>query len=82
MIATSSSDEKLKIATKFGAKYAINYKTTPNWAAEVLKLTGGVGVDHVVEVQSIHSCFSFPSFELLKFLRLVEILLLRNRCRL
>ncbi|KAJ6494250.1 chaperonin 10-like protein [Mycena sanguinolenta] len=50
VIATSSSDEKLKIATKLGAKHVINYKTKPNWAAEVLKLTSGVGVDHVVEV--------------------------------
>ncbi|KAF7367893.1 Zinc-type alcohol dehydrogenase-like protein [Mycena sanguinolenta] len=50
VIATSSSDEKLKIATKLGATHVINYKTTPNWAAEVLKLTNGVGVDHVVEV--------------------------------
>ncbi|KAJ6505331.1 hypothetical protein C8R45DRAFT_1070074 [Mycena sanguinolenta] len=50
VIATSSSDEKLKIATKLGAKHVINYKTTPNWAEEALKLTKGVGVDHVVEV--------------------------------
>ncbi|KAF8193901.1 hypothetical protein K438DRAFT_1828248 [Mycena galopus ATCC 62051] len=50
VIATSSSDEKLKLALKLGAKHGINYKTTPNWAAEVAKLTNGVGVDHVVEV--------------------------------
>ncbi|KAF7367894.1 NAD-P-binding protein [Mycena sanguinolenta] len=50
VIATSSSDEKLKIATKLGAKHVINYKTTPNWGAEVLKLTNGVGVDHILEV--------------------------------
>ncbi|KAF7364295.1 Alcohol dehydrogenase superfamily protein [Mycena sanguinolenta] len=50
VIATSSSDEKLKIATKLGAKHVINYKKTPNWAAEVLKLTNGVGVDRVIEL--------------------------------
>ncbi|KAF7364294.1 Alcohol dehydrogenase superfamily protein [Mycena sanguinolenta] len=50
VIATSSSDEKLKIVTKLGAKHVINYKKTPNWAAEVVKLTNGIGVDHVVEV--------------------------------
>ncbi|KAF8142959.1 hypothetical protein K438DRAFT_1994419 [Mycena galopus ATCC 62051] len=50
VIATSSSDEKLKIAIKLGAKHVINYKTTPGWAAEVLKLTSGVGVDRVVDV--------------------------------
>jgi len=50
VIATSSSDEKLKIASKLGAKHVINYKTTPNWAAEVMKLTNDVGVDRVIEV--------------------------------
>ena len=28
----------------------INYRTTPEWGKEVRKLTGGVGVDHVIEV--------------------------------
>lgn len=38
VIATSSSDEKLKIAKELGAKHLINYKTTPNWDEEVLKI--------------------------------------------
>ena len=50
VIATSSSDKKLEIAKKLGAAHVINYKTTPDWDKEVLKLTGGRGVDHVVEV--------------------------------
>ncbi|KAJ6533464.1 alcohol dehydrogenase superfamily protein [Mycena sp. CBHHK59/15] len=50
VIATSSSDEKLQIATKLGAKHVINYKKTPNWNEEVLKLTDGLGVDRVLEV--------------------------------
>ncbi|KAK6971946.1 alcohol dehydrogenase superfamily protein [Favolaschia claudopus] len=50
VIATSSSDEKLKIATKLGAKHVINYKTTPKWSEEVLRLTNGAGVDCVIEV--------------------------------
>ncbi|KAJ6456021.1 hypothetical protein C8R47DRAFT_1029483 [Mycena vitilis] len=50
VIATSSSDEKLKTATKLGAKHVINYKTTTEWPAEVQNLTGGAGVDHVIEV--------------------------------
>ncbi|KAJ7613394.1 hypothetical protein FB45DRAFT_936931 [Roridomyces roridus] len=50
VIALSSSDEKLQTATKFGAKHVINYTTTPNWDQEVLKLTGGKGVDRVIEV--------------------------------
>ncbi len=50
VIATSSSDKKLDIAKKLGAKHLINYKTTPNWEEEVLKITNGRGVDHVLEV--------------------------------
>ncbi|KAI0632997.1 NAD-P-binding protein [Trametes polyzona] len=50
VIATSSSDEKLKIAKSLGAAYTINYKKTPNWDEEVLKITNGKGVDHIVEV--------------------------------
>ncbi|KDQ29672.1 hypothetical protein PLEOSDRAFT_1093093 [Pleurotus ostreatus PC15] len=50
VIATSSSDEKLKLAAKLGAKHLINYKTTPNWQDTVKELTDGRGVDHVIEV--------------------------------
>ncbi|KAJ7092961.1 hypothetical protein B0H15DRAFT_1020982 [Mycena belliarum] len=50
VIATSSSDQKLKVATKLGAKHVINYKTTPEWSKEVLKATNGLGVDHIIEV--------------------------------
>lgn len=49
-IVTSSSDAKLEHAKKLGATYTINYKTTPNWEEEVLKLTNGQGVDHILEV--------------------------------
>lgn len=38
VIATSSSDEKLKIAKALGAAHTINYKTTPDWDEEVLKI--------------------------------------------
>ncbi|KAJ2919575.1 hypothetical protein MD484_g840, partial [Candolleomyces efflorescens] len=50
VIATSSSDEKLKIAAKLGAKHLINYRTTPDWDKEVKKITNGVGVDYIIEV--------------------------------
>jgi NADPH:quinone reductase-like Zn-dependent oxidoreductase len=50
VIATSSSDEKLQRLKALGADDLINYKETPEWGAAVLGLTGGVGVDHVVEV--------------------------------
>jgi len=50
VIVTSSSDEKLEKAKALGADEIINYKTTPEWHLEALKLTGGLGVDHILEV--------------------------------
>ncbi|KAL7660643.1 hypothetical protein ACMYSQ_000093 [Aspergillus niger] len=52
VILTSSSDAKLQaIKEKYSgsAILAVNYKNTPEWDEEVLNLTGGVGVDLVVE---------------------------------
>ena len=50
VIATSSSDEKLEHAKKLGADHVINYRTTPEWGRKARELTGGRGVDVVVEV--------------------------------
>jgi len=50
VLAISSSDEKLARARSLGADACINYRASPEWEREVLKLTGGRGVDHVVEV--------------------------------
>jgi NADPH:quinone reductase-like Zn-dependent oxidoreductase len=50
VIATSSTKERLESAKAMGATDLINYKTTPEWADEALKLTGGKGVDLVIEV--------------------------------
>jgi NADPH:quinone reductase-like Zn-dependent oxidoreductase len=50
VIITSSSDEKLARARELGAAEGINYRETPDWAAKVKELTGGTGVDLVVEV--------------------------------
>jgi NADPH:quinone reductase-like Zn-dependent oxidoreductase len=50
VIATSSSDEKLARARALGAADGINYVGVPAWDEEVLKRTGGRGVDCVVEV--------------------------------
>ncbi|HIG66883.1 MAG TPA: NAD(P)-dependent alcohol dehydrogenase [Porticoccaceae bacterium] len=50
VIATSSSDEKLKRLQNLGADEVINYKDEPQWGKAVLAKTGGLGVDHVVEV--------------------------------
>ena len=63
VIATSSSDAKLAKVRELGADHTINYRHQPEWGNEVLKLTGGRGVDHVIEVggpgtlpQSIIAC--------------------------
>lgn len=53
VIATSSSDEKLQRAKALGASDGINYKETPDWDKEVLRLTGGRGADCVVEVGGV-----------------------------
>lgn len=50
VVITSSQDEKLERARKLGADLTANYKKHPDWEEEVLKLTGGQGVDHVLEV--------------------------------
>jgi NADPH:quinone reductase-like Zn-dependent oxidoreductase len=50
VIITSSSDQKLERARQLGASDGINYRTTPDWEERVRELTGGGGVDHVVEV--------------------------------
>jgi NADPH:quinone reductase-like Zn-dependent oxidoreductase len=50
VIATSSRNDKLDRVKKMGASEGINYKETPAWEEKVRELTGGVGVDHVVEV--------------------------------
>ncbi len=50
VIATSSSDAKLERLKALGADELINYKEVPAWGAKALELTGGRGVDTVVEI--------------------------------
>lgn len=50
VIVTSSSDAKLAQARKMGADHSINYRDNPDWHKQVFEITGGIGVDHVVEV--------------------------------
>jgi len=50
VIATSSSDEKLERVRELGADETINYRQIEDWDKAVIELTGGVGVDHVIEV--------------------------------
>jgi len=49
-IVTSSSDAKLERARELGAWKTINYREDPDWGKTARRLTGGRGVDHVVEV--------------------------------
>lgn len=50
VIATSSSPDKLARLRELGADETIDYIRNPDWDQEVLALTGGRGVDVVVEV--------------------------------
>ena len=52
MIVTSSSDAKLEIARKLGAKYGINYTTNPDWEKEVLKAVSSIW--HCLVILSIY----------------------------
>src|SRR5262245_23947032 len=49
-IITSSSDTKLARARELGAFGTVNYRSNPEWQNEVRALTGGAGVDQVLEV--------------------------------
>jgi NADPH2:quinone reductase len=48
VIATGGSQEKLVVAKKNGADYAVNYRDK-DWPKQVLKITGGKGVDVVYD---------------------------------
>ena len=50
VVATSSSEEKMERLRALGASHVVNYRTHPEWGRNVVEWTGGVGVDHVIEV--------------------------------
>ncbi|WDU65645.1 NAD(P)-dependent alcohol dehydrogenase [Pseudomonas poae] len=50
VIVTSSRDANLEALKQLGAVAGVNYRTHPEWAAEVLKLTDGQGVDLLLDV--------------------------------
>ncbi|KAI0854784.1 putative alcohol dehydrogenase [Xylaria cubensis] len=50
VISTTSSAEKAELLRKLGADHVLNYRETLAWGDEAKKLTGGVGVDLVVDV--------------------------------
>ncbi|GAB1519530.1 hypothetical protein RhiTH_002598 [Rhizoctonia solani] len=50
VIATTSSKDKIQKYKGLGVDHVINYRDTPGWAQEVKRLTGGKGVDQVLEI--------------------------------
>jgi NADPH:quinone reductase-like Zn-dependent oxidoreductase len=50
VIATSSGQAKARQLRELGADVVIDRRAVPEWSAEVKRLTGGAGVQHVVEV--------------------------------
>jgi len=50
VIATSGSAAKAERLKAMGAEAVIDYKATPDWDQEALRLTGGRGADLIVEV--------------------------------
>ncbi|MCW6506418.1 zinc-binding dehydrogenase [Hyphomicrobiales bacterium BP6-180914] len=49
-MVTSRSSEKLERAKALGATAVIDTSANPNWSVAALELTGGRGVDHVLEI--------------------------------
>lgn len=49
-IITSSSNDKLARAAKLGAVGTVNYRENEDWQVKVRELTGGAGVDQVLEI--------------------------------
>ncbi len=53
VIVTSSNNGKLERAKALGADHGVNYRENANWSKAVRELTGGEGVDHVIEVGGV-----------------------------
>ena len=53
VIVTSSSDAKLARVHALGASATINYAHSPEWHNDIAKMTGGRGVDCVIEVVGV-----------------------------
>ena len=50
IIATASRDKSADWVRKLGADHVINYRRDLNWGETARALTGGRGVDHIIEV--------------------------------
>lgn len=49
VIALTSRDENTDLLRSVGASHVLNYRTNPNWSADVPALTAGRGVERVLE---------------------------------
>lgn len=62
VIAITSSEEKMMKLRELGASHVVNYRQEEQWGTKVREITGGRGVDHVVEVvggdlvQTLRAC--------------------------
>lgn len=65
-IITSSSDAKLEKAKKtLGADFGVNYRTSPEWQEEVMRLTKNEGADVIFEnggAQTLRKSFDCVAF--------------------
>jgi NADPH2:quinone reductase len=59
VIATVSSDEKAQLARSGGADHIINYRTEDR-KARVAEITGGKGVDRIIEVDLKANAMTYP----------------------
>ncbi|MGS2737941.1 zinc-dependent alcohol dehydrogenase family protein [Sinomicrobium sp. M5D2P17] len=50
VIGLTGSEEKSELLQRLGADQVVNYKTYPKWHEKVLELTGGNGVDIVIDI--------------------------------
>lgn len=50
VLAITSSGEKAEKLKQLGAESVINYSAFPDWEREILALTGGQGVDKVIDI--------------------------------
>lgn len=53
VVSTTSSKEKAVFLKDLGVQHVLNYKETPQWGKEALRLTGGRGFDHIIEVGGV-----------------------------
>jgi NADPH:quinone reductase-like Zn-dependent oxidoreductase len=49
VFALTGSQEKVDRLERLGAEHVIRYEREPEWSRAVLEVTGGAGVDHIVE---------------------------------